>query len=84
MRRVLIAAIAVLVLDIAITFGAALAGSRGVHNLLYWTFPPVAVALVAFPTWRGRLLAVAGLWPLFVPGAILSELLAHLFGHCLQ
>lgn len=84
MRRILFAAGAVLALDIAISFGMAFAGSSGVHNLLYWTLPPVAVALAAFPAWRGKVLAAAGLWPLFIPAAIASELLAHLFGYCLQ
>ena len=84
MRGILFAAGAVLALDIAISFGMAFAGSRGGHNLLYWTLPPVAVALAAFPAWRDKALAAAGLWPLFIPGAIASELLAHLFGYCLQ
>jgi len=84
MRRILFAAGAVLALDIAISFGTAFAGSQSIHNLLYWTLPPVAVALVAFTAWRDKALAAAGLWPLFIPGAVASELSAHLFGYCLQ
>lgn len=84
MRRLVFAVVAVLVLDMAIAFGLAFAGSHGPHNLLYWTLPPVAVAFATFAAWRGRLLGAAGLWPLFIPAAAASELLAHLFGNCLQ
>lgn len=84
MPRLLIAILAVVVLDIAVSFLIGFYSSPGLHNLLYWSIPPVAVALAAFPSWRAGMLASAGLWPLFWPASVVAEMIAHAAGTCLQ
>lgn len=84
MPRLLIAVLAVVVLDIAISFLIGFYSGPGLHNLLYWSIPSVAVAFAAFPNWRVGMLASAGLWPLFWPASVAAELIAHAFGTCLQ
>lgn len=84
MRRVLIAALAVMALEIGVAFVLGFHGPPGIHNLFYLSASPIAVAFVVFPGWRGKLLGAAGLWPLLLPAAIGAELLAHAAGSCLQ
>lgn len=84
MPRVLIAVLAAVALEIGVTFLIGFYGVPGVHNLLYLSIAPIAVAFTAFSGWRGKLLGAAGLWPLFLPSALGAEFLAHAVGSCLQ
>jgi hypothetical protein len=82
--RLLIAVLAVVVLDIGVAFLIGLYGGRGVHNLLYLSIPAFAVAVAAFSGWRSKLLGAAGLLPLFWPASVGAEMIAHAAGTCLQ
>lgn len=84
MPRLLIAVLAVVVLDIGVAFLIGLYGGRGGHNLLYLSIPAFAVAFAMFSDWRGKLLGAAGLWPLFWPASVGAEMIAHAAGTCLQ
>lgn len=84
MPRALIAVLAVIALEIGVSFLIGFYSPRGLHNLLYWSIPPLGVAYAVFPGWRGKLLGAAGLWPLFLPSALGAEMIAHAAGTCLQ
>ena len=84
MPRPLIAVLAVVALEVGVSFLIGFYSARGVHNLLYWGVPPFAVAFAAFSGWRDKLLGTAGLWPLFWPASFGAELIAHAAGTCLQ
>ncbi len=83
MRRALIAVAAMLVLEVAASFAIAFLSRPDPLNLLWLSLPPVAVALAAFPGWRGKLAGAFGLWLLVWPGTVLAEMTAHVFGMCL-
>ncbi len=61
MLRVLVAILSVVVLEIGVTFLLGFYGAPGIHNLLYLSIAPIAVAFTAFSDWRGKLLGAAGL-----------------------
>lgn len=81
--RVLIAVIAVVAIEIGLTFLIAFFRTPGIHNTLYWSVPPIAVAFVAFRSLRGKLLGTAGLWLLIFPSFFGAEMIAHAVGTCL-
>lgn len=72
-----------LVGTIAMSFAIAAIGvPRGGPSFLMLILPPMVAGLLLF---RGmtRLVAVAGLALLVIPGAMAAEMIAHLLGTCL-
>ncbi len=57
---------------------------RGPHIPLLWALPPFVAALVFYRAPLDRMLATVGLWLVVLPAAMATDVIAHLFGYCLQ
>ncbi|MCX8477931.1 MAG: hypothetical protein MT490_19250 [Sphingomonas sp.] len=82
-KRIAAAVGVFLAIEISINFALAFHGTRGPQNALFWLVPVLPIAWLFFHSIGVRLGMAIALALLVFPAAIVSELLAHLFGACL-